>query len=222
MPGRDWEIAQTQLVSDAERCLSPVVTAAFAPGFLLVCLGWLTSNLAALGIALGVLGQLILSPDWFRRPLVDRVDARLSQRDRTFRQVRKRRLRQRRLERCLRRVFPIALVLISIAVPVGAALVLIRPVHLAFTWRIAIAGVVALVVLMATVAMAYGACAWIELRTLRQVRQLYVDPAVTAREFADRLESGWTPFVGWALFSVGATCAALALYVHVSLPIFAR
>ena len=221
MPRRDGEIAQTQLVSDAERCVSPVVTAAFAPGILLVCLGWMTSNLAVLGIALGALGSLILSPDWLRRPLVDRIDARLSQRARVFRQVHKRRRRQGRLEQRMQRVGPLALVLISVAVP-GIALVLVHPVHLSFTWRITIAGLVSVVVLMAGIATAYVACAQIELRAFRRVRALYADPTITAREIADRLESGWTPFVGWALFSVGAICAALAFYVHVSLPTFVR
>ena len=75
---------------------------------------------------------------------------------------------------------------------------------------------------MAAVATAYVAGAWIQLRTLRQVRQLYLDPVITAREVADRLESGWTPFVGWALFSVGAICVALAPYVHVWLYTLAR
>ena len=101
MPRRDWEAAQTQLVSDADPSpsVSPVVTAAFAPGFLIVCVGWLTSNLAVLGIGLGVLGHLILSPEWFRPALVDRLDARLSERDRVLSQVRRRRLRQHRLEK---------------------------------------------------------------------------------------------------------------------------
>ena len=222
MARRDWEVAQTQLVSDADRRISPVVTAAFAPGFLIVCVGWLTSNLAVLGIGLGVLGQMISSPEWLRRPFVDRLDARLSERDRVYRQVRKRRLQQQRLEQRLPRVFPIALALVCIAVPAWTGLILIRPVHLAYTWRVAIARAVALFVLMAAVATAYVAGAWIQLRTLRQVRQLYLDPVITAREVADRLESGWTPFVGWALFSVGATCVALAPYVHVSLYTLAR
>jgi len=107
-------------------------------------------------------------------------------------------------------------------VPAWTALILIRPVHLTFAWRVAIAGVVALVVLMAAIATAYVAGTWIQLRTLRQVRQLYLDPTITAREIADRLESGSAPFVGRALFSVGATCAALARSVHVPLPTFAR
>ncbi len=158
--------------------MSPVVTAAFAPGFLIVCVGWLTSNLAVLGIGLGVLGQMILSPEWLRRPFVDRLDARLSERDRVYRRVRKRRLHQQRLEQRLPRVFPIALALVCIAVPAWTALIVIRPVHLAYTWRVAIAGAVALVVLMAVVATAYVAGAWIQLRTLRQVRQLYLDPVI--------------------------------------------
>lgn len=222
MPRRDWEAAQTQLVSDADRSVSPVVTAAFAPSFLIVCVGWLTSSLAVLGIGLGLLGHLILSPEWFRRPLFDRLDARLSERDWVVRQVRKRRLRQHRLEQHLPRVFPFALALDSIAVTACTALVLIRPVHITFAWRVSFAGVVVLVVLMAGIATAYVACAWLQLRTLRHVRQLYLDPTITAREVADRLESGWAPFVGWALLSAGAACAALALYVHIYLPTFAR
>ena len=170
-----------------------------------------------LGIGLGVLGQMISSPDLLRRAFVDRLDARLSERDRVFRQVRERRLRQQRLEQRLPRVSPVDLALVSIAVPAWTALILIRPVHLAYTWRIAVAGAVSLVVLMASVATAYVARAWIQLRTLRQVRQVYLDPVITAREVADRLESGWTPVVGWALFSVGATYMTLAPYVYVSL-----
>jgi hypothetical protein len=165
---------------------------------------------------------MISSPDLLRRAFLDRLDARLSECDRVFRQVRKRWLRQRRLEQRLPRISPSALALVFVAVPAWTALILIRPADLAFTWRIAIVAAVSLVVLMATVAMAYVARAWIQLRALRQVRQLYLDPMITAREVADRLESGWTPFVGWALFSVGATCMALAPYVHVSLYPLAR
>jgi hypothetical protein len=153
---------------------------------------------------------------------VDRLDARLGEREWVLRKVHKRQLRQHRLDRRLPRVFPIAVGLDSIAVPAWTALVLIRPVHLTLAWRFAIAGVVGVLVLMAAIATAYVAGTWIQLRALRQVRQLYLDPTITAREVADRLESGWGPFVGWALLSVGAICAALALYAHVSLPTFGR
>jgi hypothetical protein len=63
MPRLNWEAAQTRLVGDADRSVSPVVTAAFAPGVLIIYAGWLTSNLAVLGIGLGLLGHLVLSPD---------------------------------------------------------------------------------------------------------------------------------------------------------------
>jgi hypothetical protein len=131
----------------------------------------------------------------FRRTVVDRLDARLSARDRVLNQVQTQRQRHHRLEQRLRLLVPIAFMSACIAVP-GTALIAIRPVHLALAVRAAIAAIIAVSMLIGTVATAFVASAWIELHTLRHARHLYLAPTITTRDIADRLQSGWAPLAG--------------------------
>jgi hypothetical protein len=202
-------------LSDAERALSPVVIAVLTPGLAIMSAGYVSSDLAALGLGLGLLGHLILSPELFRRAVFAHIDGRLSARRRLLNRAVRLRQRHRRLEHRLPRLASIMLVSVCVAVPAWTALMVVRPVHLAITTRAAIATLVAVIVLVATAATACLATAWIQVQTFRRVRHLHVDPTITASEVADRLEQGCAPVVGWIALSLGAACVALAPYIHV-------
>ncbi len=197
--------------------MSPLVLMCFTPGYALFSAGWLSSDLVMLGSGLTLLGWQLASPEWLRRPIIERLDAQLNKRDRILAYVQRRRKRHEVLERWLTRLAQAVIAWICFALILWAVVFVAHPAQLHPVGRMILVTALVVLSIVGLAGAWWLLWAWVERRGLRRVPRLYVEVTVTAREVADRLNGGWSPIIGWMLVSLGAVCIAIAPHVQVTL-----